>query len=85
MDYVILIDNKGRKVDFRNVIIIMILNVGVRNIGKRFIGFGDREVKGEVIMEEVKKFFSFEFRNRLDKIVVFNSMNDFMVLDIVKK
>ncbi|MBA9008632.1 ATP-dependent Clp protease ATP-binding subunit ClpA [Clostridium saccharobutylicum] len=85
MDYATLTDNKGRKADFRNAIIIMTSNAGARNIGKRLIGFGDREVKGEAIMEEVKKFFSPEFRNRLDKIVVFNSMNDSMALDIAKK
>lgn len=85
MDYATLTDNKGRKADFRNAIIIMTSNAGARNIGKRLIGFGDREVKGEAIMEEVKKFFSPEFRNRLDKIVTFNSMNDSMALDIARK
>ena len=85
MDYATLTDNKGRKADFRNVIIIMTSNAGARNIGKRLIGFGEREVKGEAIMEEVKKFFTPEFRNRLDKIVVFNSMNDAMAINIAKK
>lgn len=85
MDYATLTDNKGRKADFRNTIIIMTSNAGAKNIGKRLIGFGEREVKGEAIMEEVKKFFTPEFRNRLDKIVVFNSMNDSMALNIAKK
>ena len=85
MDYATLTDNKGRKADFRNVIIIMTSNAGARNIGKKLIGFGDREVKGEAIMEEVKKFFTPEFRNRLDKIIVFNSMNDVMAMNIAKK
>jgi len=85
MDYATLTDNKGRKADFRNVIIIMTSNAGARNIGKKLIGFGDREVKGEAIMEEVKKFFTPEFRNRLDKIIVFNSMNDVMAMNISKK
>lgn len=85
MDYATLTDNKGRKADFKNVIIIMTSNAGARNIGKKLIGFGDREVKGEAIMEEVKKFFTPEFRNRLDKIIVFNSMNEVMAMNIAKK
>jgi len=85
MDYATLTDNKGRKADFRNAIIIMTSNAGARNIGKKLIGFGEREVKGEAIMEEVKKFFTPEFRNRLDKIIVFNSMNDSMAINIAKK
>lgn len=85
MDYATLTDNKGRKADFRNAIIIMTSNAGARNIGKRLIGFGEREVKGEAIMEEVKKFFTPEFRNRLDKIIVFNSMTDSMAINIAKK
>jgi len=85
MDYATLTDNKGRKADFRNVIIIMTSNAGARNIGKKLIGFGEREVKGEAIMEQVKKFFTPEFRNRLDKIIVFNSMNDSMAINISKK
>lgn len=85
MDYATLTDNQGRKADFRNVIIIMTSNAGARNIGKRLIGFGEREIQGEAIMEEVKKFFTPEFRNRLDKIIVFNNMNDEMAKDITKK
>ncbi len=85
MDYATLTDNKGRKADFRNVIIIMTSNAGAKNIGKRLIGFGDREIQGEAIMEEVKKFFTPEFRNRLDKIVVFNGMNDEMAKEVAVK
>lgn len=85
MDYATLTDNQGRKADFRNVIIIMTSNAGARNIGKNAIGFGDREVKGEVIKEEVNKVFTPEFRNRLDKIVVFNHINNIMAIDIVRK
>ena len=85
MDYATLTDNKGRKADFRNSIIIMTSNAGARNIGKKLIGFGDREVKGEAIMEEVKKFFTPEFRNRLDKIIVFNGMTDIMAANVAKK
>lgn len=85
MDYATLSDNQGRKADFRNVVLIMTSNAGAKNIGKNIIGFGERVIKGEAIMEEVKKFFSPEFRNRLDKIVVFNHLNNEMALDIARK
>ena len=85
MDYAVLTDNKGRKADFKNVIIIMTSNAGAKNVGKKLIGFGNREIQGEAIMEEVKKYFAPEFRNRLDKIVVFNHMNDKMAKDIAEK
>lgn len=85
MDYATLTDNQGRKADFRNVILIMTSNAGARNIGKSVVGFGDRSIKGEVIMEEVKKFFTPEFRNRLDKIVVFNHINNEMAINITNK
>lgn len=85
MDYATLTDNKGRKADFRNTIIIMTSNAGARDIGKKLIGFGEREIQGEAIMDEVKKFFSPEFRNRLDKIVVFNKINDEMAMEVSRK
>lgn len=85
MDYATLTDNQGRKADFRNVIIIMTSNAGAKNIGKSVIGFGDREIKGEAIMEEVNKVFSPEFRNRLDKVVVFNHIDETMAINITIK
>jgi ATP-dependent Clp protease ATP-binding subunit ClpA len=85
MDYATLTDNQGRKADFRNVVIIMTSNAGARNIGKNLVGFGEREVKGEAIMEEVKRILTPEFRNRLDKVVVFNNLDDIMALNIAKK
>ncbi len=85
MDYATLTDNKGRKADFKNVIIIMTSNAGARYVGKNLVGFLDREVRGDIINEEVKKFFSPEFRNRLDKIIIFNNINKDMAVNIVKK
>ncbi|MEG1146910.1 MAG: AAA family ATPase, partial [Bacilli bacterium] len=85
MDYATLTDNQGRKVDFRNVVLIMTSNAGAKNIGKTLVGFGNREVKGEAITEEVRKIFTPEFRNRLDKIVVFNHVDDSMAEKIVEK
>lgn len=85
MDYATLTDNQGRIADFRNVIIIMTSNAGARKIGKNLVGFGDREIRGEAIMEEVKKVFTPEFRNRLDKVIVFNHINKEMALNIARK
>lgn len=85
MDYATLTDNQGRKADFRNVILIMTSNAGARNIGKTLVGFGQREIRGEAILEEVKKFFTPEFRNRLDKVVVFNGLDAEMAHNIAVK
>lgn len=85
MDYATLTDNQGRKADFRNVVIIMTSNAGASRVGKSGIGFGDRDVKADVIMEEVKKTFQPEFRNRLNRIVVFNPMDDKMAEMIAEK
>ena len=85
MDYATLTDNQGRKADFRNVIVIMTSNAGASRLGKNGIGFLGQDVKADVIMEEVKRIFQPEFRNRLNRIVVFHSMNDKMAEQIVEK
>jgi ATP-dependent Clp protease ATP-binding subunit ClpA len=85
MDYATLTDNQGRKADFRNVVIIMTSNAGARNVGKSLVGFGEREVRGEAIMEEVKRILTPEFRNRLDKVVVFNNLDNAMAINIANK
>jgi ATP-dependent Clp protease ATP-binding subunit ClpA len=85
MDYASLTDNQGRKADFRNVILIMTSNAGARNIGKSTLGFNAKEIKTEAIFDEVKKIFTPEFRNRLDKVIAFNHVNEDMALLIVKK
>ena len=85
MDYATLTDNQGRKADFRNVIIIMTSNAGASRIGKHGIGFQGQDVKADVIMEEVKRIFQPEFRNRLNRIVVFQGMNEGMAERVVEK
>ncbi len=85
MDYATLTDNQGRKADFRNVIVIMTSNAGASRIGKPGIGFVEQDVKADVIMEEVKRIFQAEFRNRLNRIVVFRSMDERMAEQIVDK
>ncbi|MEN8222794.1 MAG: ATP-dependent Clp protease ATP-binding subunit ClpA, partial [Acidobacteriota bacterium] len=85
MDYATLTDNTGRKADFRNVIIIMTSNAGARKIGRSGIGFDDKIIKDEAIFKSVEKYFSPEFRNRLDKVVIFERLDEKSVLSIVKK
>ncbi|MBQ3543609.1 MAG: AAA family ATPase [Lachnospiraceae bacterium] len=86
MDYATLTDNKGRKADFRNAIIIMTSNAGATDANKPRIGFGGKGCTNvEAIEAAVKKAFTPEFRNRLSKIVVFNSMDDDMAEKIVLK
>ena len=85
MDYATLTDNQGRKADFRNVILIMTSNAGAKEIGKNKVGFGERVVQVEAIKDEVKRFFTPEFRNRLDKIVVFNHIDKEMARNITIK
>jgi ATP-dependent Clp protease ATP-binding subunit ClpA len=82
LDHSTLTDNNGKKADFRNVIIMMTSNAGTREMSTQTIGFGDKqydtENKGK---QAIEKFFSPEFRNRLDGIIHFNALND----DIMKK
>ncbi|WPR76068.1 ATP-dependent Clp protease ATP-binding subunit [Algoriphagus sp. NG3] len=94
LDDGILTDGLGRKVDFRNTIIIMTSNIGVRDL-KDFgagIGFASQaksdnmdEVMKSTIQSALKKAFSPEFLNRLDDVVVFNSLTRehiFKIIDI---
>lgn len=85
MDYATLTDNKGRKTDFKNVIIIMTSNAGAKRLNKSLIGFGKRVLNNDTISEEVKKVFTPEFRNRLTKTIVFNSLSEEMASKIVDK
>jgi len=85
MDYATLTDNQGKKADFRNVIMVMTSNAGAREVGKTLIGFESRVVAGTEIQRAVERTFSPEFRNRLDKTVVFGKLPEIVVQDIVRK
>lgn len=85
MDYATLTDNQGRKADFRNVILIMTSNAGASRMGKHGIGFVEQDMKKDVILEEVKHIFQAEFRNRLNRVVVFRGMDEKMAGQIVEK
>ncbi len=82
-------DSLGRKVDFRNTIIIMTSNVGADLIKKQTLGFGapsdsgDHDTMRGKIMEETKRVFKPEFLNRLDEIIVFHTLTRPDLLRIV--
>ena len=75
MDYAVISDNKGRKIDFRNVILIMTSNAGARYANKASIGYDSKTNAGAAMAKEVKKVFTPEFLNRLSSVVVFNDMD----------
>lgn len=86
-----LTDSQGRVVDFRNTVIIMTSNVGAREITTSApLGFAsgdkggldDKEIKSRV-MSEVKKLFRPEFLNRIDEIIVFKSLTEEEIIEIV--
>ena len=85
MDYARLTDNKGRKADFRNVILIMTSNAGAQYAGQANIGFTGGVSRGEAMLKQVKKTFKPEFINRLSGTVVFNDMDHHMAELILKK
>jgi len=85
MDYATLTDNAGRKADFRNVILIMTSNAGARELGKSSIGFGERVIGKDAIDTAVDRIFNPEFRNRLDRVVTFNRLDERVILQIVDK
>jgi len=84
MDNGTLTDHNGKKIDFRNVIIIMTTNAGARELSKSAIGFG-RETNDGASEEAIKSTFSPEFRNRLDATVPFDFLPPEVVERVVEK
>lgn len=84
MDNGTLTDNNGRKADFRNVIFVMTTNAGVQETEKQSIGLIQQDNSHDA-MAEIKKVFTPEFRNRLDNIIWFNSLNEEMIQQVVDK
>jgi len=83
MDHSTLTDNSGRKADFRNVIIIMTTNAGAREMTRNSIGFvTDKKGKDQTAID---KLFAPEFRNRLDGIISFSSLDDESTEKVVDK
>ena len=84
MDHGTLTDNNGRKADFRNVIIVMTTNAGAESLQKNTIGFTDARANGDE-MVDIKRMFTPEFRNRLDAIISFRSLDEEIIMRVVDK
>jgi ATP-dependent Clp protease ATP-binding subunit ClpA len=84
MDHATLTDNNGKKADFRNIILIMTTNAGAREMSGTPLGFGARSNAGKG-KEAIEKMFSPEFRNRLDAMIVFNSLTMEIIERVVDK
>ena len=81
MDYGTLTDNNGRKADFRHAVIIMTSNVGAKKLDTGLIGFANDSQPELSTQKEVEKYFTPEFRNRLDGTIYFNRLS----LDLMKR
>ncbi len=84
MDHGSLTDTNGRKTDFRNVILIMTTNAGAEQMSRTSIGFTHQDHSGDS-MDAIKRAFSPEFRNRLDAIIHFNSLDQVTISHVVDK
>jgi ATP-dependent Clp protease ATP-binding subunit ClpA len=84
MDHGTLTDANGKKVDFRNVILIMTTNAGAADAARMSIGFG-RGKKEEENEEAIKRLFTPEFRNRLDAVIRFDGLTPEIVRHVVQK
>ena len=84
MDHGTLTDNNGRKADFRNVIVVMTTNAGAQQMARASMGFTQQDHAGDDV-QEIKKLFSPEFRNRLDAVIPFKPLDDQTILYVVGK
>ncbi|HUO23627.1 MAG TPA: ATP-dependent Clp protease ATP-binding subunit ClpA [Caulobacteraceae bacterium] len=84
MDHGVLTDAVGKKVDFRNVVLIMTTNAGAADAQRNTIGFGRGRASDEE-SEAIKRVFSPEFRNRLDAVVAFRGLTQDIIRQVVQK
>jgi ATP-dependent Clp protease ATP-binding subunit ClpA len=84
MDHGSLTDHNGKKIDFRNVILIMTTNAGASEMAKSAIGFGSSKRTGED-EEALNRLFTPEFRNRLDAIIPFSPLPTAVIHKVVQK
>ena len=84
MDHGTLTDNNGRKADFRNVVLVMTTNAGAEDTSRRSIGFTEQDHSTDGL-EALKRYFTPEFRNRLDAVVQFSSLSAETIASVVDK
>ncbi len=84
MDHGTLTDNNGRKADFRNVVIVMTTNAGAEALTRTTIGFTQSKSQGDEL-QDIKRMFTPEFRNRLDATISFAPLSHEVILRVVDK
>ncbi|HYL19513.1 MAG TPA: ATP-dependent Clp protease ATP-binding subunit ClpA [Burkholderiales bacterium] len=84
MDHGTLTDNNGRKADFRNVVLIMTTNAGAESLTKTTMGFTPSLSQGDEL-QDIKRMFTPEFRNRLDATISFAPLTHEVILRVVDK
>jgi ATP-dependent Clp protease ATP-binding subunit ClpA len=84
MDHGTLTDNNGRQADFRNIILVMTTNAGAQEMSRASIGFTQQDHSSDG-MEIIRKSFTPEFRNRLDAIIQFDTLDSESVKRVVDK
>jgi len=84
MDHGTLTDNNGRKADFRHVIIVMTTNAGAQEMSRPAIGFTHSDNTSDG-MEAIRRIFTPEFRNRLDAVIQFASLDPITIERVVDK
>ncbi len=84
MDHGTLTDNNGRKADFRSVVLVMTTNAGAEETARRSIGFTEQDHATDGL-EALKRYFSPEFRNRLDVVVQFGALDADTIRSVVDK
>ncbi len=84
MDHGTLTDNNGRQADFRNIILVMTTNAGAQEMSRASIGFTQQDHSSDG-MEIIRKSFTPEFRNRLDAIIQFETLDSESIKRVVDK
>ena len=84
MDNGSLTDSTGRQVDFRNVILVMTSNAGAESISRSSMGFTKQDHSLDT-MKAIENVFTPEFRNRLDAVIQFKSLDEKVIISIVDK
>ncbi len=84
MDHGTLTDNNGRKADFRNVVLVMTTNAGAMEAERASIGFTTQDHSGDGL-EALKRYFTPEFRNRLDAVIPFHALGSEEITQVVDK
>ena len=84
MDHGSLTDSNGRKADFRNILIVMTTNAGAHEMSRSSIGFTSQDHASDGVLA-INKVFSPEFRNRLDSIIQFSSLDEYSISRVIDK